>query len=110
MKTKLERIHTIAFTHDLTPDEALRKIVSILQEPEPGLGPHWTKALPAKSGLYWLRALYSLPAVVYLNLEEGELVRIGDAMVYEVRPDLGVWWSEALEPPGGFVVGPTEPS
>jgi hypothetical protein len=34
-QSKLERIRTVAFQHDLTPDEALRKVVSILQEPEP---------------------------------------------------------------------------
>ena len=68
--------------------------------------PHWSKTVPPRSGLYWLRAPYSLPVVVHLNREEGEFVRLGDATVYEVRPDLGEWWTEPLEPPGGFVVGP----
>ena len=33
--TKLERIRAVTFQHDLTPDEALRKIVGILNEPPP---------------------------------------------------------------------------
>ena len=66
----------------------------------------WSKSVPSWTGLYWMRRPYSLPVVVYLNREEGEYVRLGDATVYEVRPDFGEWWTEPLEPPGGFVVGP----